>query len=113
MPRCAVLLSALFGQLNGRCTRITNLDSGPLAVSHNLRILCHQVLLKRRSLIETVFDELKSLCQIEHTRHRSHASFIVNLMSGIITYCLLPNKHCFPSAHAHQHANELLNRTEV
>jgi hypothetical protein len=51
-----------------------------------------QALLKRRSLIETVFDELKNLCQVEHTRHRSHANFIVNLMSGIIAYCLMPNK---------------------
>src|SRR5512137_1324357 len=30
-----------------------------------------KALLKRRSLVETVFDELKNLCQIEHTRHRS------------------------------------------
>jgi len=51
-----------------------------------------QALLKRRSLIETVFDELKNLCQVEHTRHRSHANFIVNLMSGIAAYCLMPNK---------------------
>jgi transposase len=51
-----------------------------------------QALLKRRSLIETVFDELKNLCQVEHTRHRSHANFIVNLMSGIVAYCLMPNK---------------------
>ena len=51
-----------------------------------------QALLKRRSLIETVFDELENPCQIEHTRHRSRANFIVNLMSGIIAYCLMPNK---------------------
>jgi len=34
-----------------------------------------QALLRRRSLIETVFDELKNLCQVEHTRHRSHTNF--------------------------------------
>jgi len=28
-------------------------------------------LLRQRGLIETVVDELKNLCQIEHTRHRS------------------------------------------
>jgi hypothetical protein len=55
-----------------------------------------QTLLKRRSLIEAVFDELKNLCQIEHTRHRSHANFIVNLMSGIVAYCLMPNKPRLP-----------------
>jgi hypothetical protein len=38
-----------------------------------------KAILRRRSLIETVFDELKNLCQIEHTRHRSHFNFVVNL----------------------------------
>jgi hypothetical protein len=43
MPRCAVLLSALFAQLKGRCTGITILDSRPLAVGDNLRIPRHRV----------------------------------------------------------------------
>lgn len=44
-------------------------------------------LLKRRVLIETVFDELKNICQIEHTRHRSVYGFMSNLLAGLITYC--------------------------
>ena len=55
-----------------------------------------QALLRRRSLIETVFDELKNLCQVEHTRHRSHGNFMVNLMASIIAYCLAPNKPRLP-----------------
>ncbi|MFM7331564.1 MAG: IS982 family transposase [Brachymonas sp.] len=51
-----------------------------------------QAILKQRSLIETVFDELKNLSQIEHTRHRSVSNFMVNLLSGIIAYCLQPKK---------------------
>jgi transposase len=51
-----------------------------------------KALLRRRSLIETVFDELKNLCQIEHTRHRSVSNFLVNLMAGIVAYCLSDNK---------------------
>jgi transposase len=51
-----------------------------------------KALLRRRALIETVFDELKNLCQIEHTRHRSVANFVVNLMAGIVAYCLCENK---------------------
>lgn len=39
-----------------------------------------QALLRHRSLIETVFDELKKLSQVEHTRHRSHDNFMINLM---------------------------------
>lgn len=55
-----------------------------------------QALLRRRSLVETVFDELKNLCQVEHTRHRSYGGFMVNLMAGIIAYCLTPNKPRLP-----------------
>ena len=55
-----------------------------------------QAILRQRSIIETVFDELKNLCQIEHTRHRSIANFMVNLMAGIIAYCLSPNKPRIP-----------------
>jgi transposase len=51
-----------------------------------------KVLLRRRCLIETVFDELKNLCQIEHTRHRSIGNFLVNLMAGIMAYCLSDKK---------------------
>ena len=30
-----------------------------------------KLLLRKRSVIETVHDELKNICQLEHTRHRS------------------------------------------
>lgn len=43
---------------------------------------------RTRSLAETAFDELKNLCQIEHTWHRSFSNFAVNLMAGIVAYCL-------------------------
>jgi len=49
-------------------------------------------LLKKRSLIETVFEELKGLMQIEHSRHRSHAGFMMNLLSGLVAYCWMPKK---------------------
>ena len=190
MPRCAVVLAALFQTLKGTCTGLSIADSTPLAVCHNLRIQRHsvfqgiaqrgksstgwfygfklhavinhrgellaikvtpgnvddrkgllaiasnlfgklyadkgyigkefaqkmkdfgldvvtrvrknmkkivhsefdRVLLRKRSLVETVFDELKNLCQIEHTRHRSLMNFTVNLMGGIVAYCLQPVK---------------------
>jgi transposase len=190
MPRCAVVLAALFETLKGTCTGLSIADATPLAVCHNLRIKRHRVfkdiaqrgksstgwfygfklhavinhrgellaikvtpgnvddrkgllaiasglfgtlyadkgyigkefsqkmkdkgidlvtrvrknmkevmhsefdqaLLRKRSLVETVFDELKNLCQIEHTRHRSPMNFAVNLMAGIVAYCLQPVK---------------------
>ena len=50
------------------------------------------VLLRKRSVIETVNDELKNTCQIEHTRHRSVDNFATNLFAGLIAYNLLPQK---------------------
>ena len=190
MPRCVVVLAALFETLKGACTGLSIADATPLAVCYNLRIQRHRVfkdiaqrgksstgwfygfklhavinhrgellaikvtpgnvddrkgllaiasnlfgklyadkgyigkefaqkmkdfgldvvtrvrknmkkivhsefdrvLLRKRSLVETVFDELKNLCQIEHTRHRSPMNFAVNLMAGIVAYCLQPVK---------------------
>jgi hypothetical protein len=52
--------------------------------------------LRQRSLVETVIYELKNLCQIEHTRHRSPLNFTVNLLAGLIAYCLMPVKPKLP-----------------
>lgn len=56
------------------------------------RTAFEKAILRRRCLIETVFHELKNLCQIEHTRHRSVFNFVVNLMAGVIAYCLSDDK---------------------
>lgn len=45
-----------------------------------------KILLRKRSLIETVNDQLKNVCQIEHTRHRSPVNFLVHLIAGLIAY---------------------------
>jgi hypothetical protein len=44
------------------------------------------LMLRKRALIETVNDQLKNICQIEHTRHRSTANFCVNVISALIAY---------------------------
>jgi hypothetical protein len=51
-----------------------------------------KIMLRKRALIETVNDELKNICQIEHTRHRSLENFLTNLISGLIAYSFLPKK---------------------
>lgn len=51
-----------------------------------------KILLRKRSVIETINDELKNICQIEHSRHRSFQNFISNLISGLIAYCFFPKK---------------------
>ncbi len=44
-------------------------------------------LLRKRAVIESVIEQLKHISQIEHSRHRSPANFIVNLLAGLIAYC--------------------------
>ena len=51
-----------------------------------------KILLKKRFLIETVNDQLKNICQINHTRHRSPINFLANLFSGLIAYTHLKKK---------------------
>lgn len=57
-----------------------------------LMTLSDKILLRKRSVIETVNDELKNMCQIEHSRHRSIGNFITNLISGLIAYSFFPKK---------------------
>ena len=51
-----------------------------------------KIMLRKRSVIETVNDELKNICQIEHSRHRSFTNFLTNLISGLIAYSFFPKK---------------------
>ena len=51
-----------------------------------------EVLLKKRTLIESVIKELKTQTQVEHSRHRSVVNFQVNVVSALIAYQLLESK---------------------
>ena len=51
-----------------------------------------KILLRKRALIETINDQLKNISQIEHTRHRSVANFMVNLLAALIAYTHQPLK---------------------
>ncbi len=48
--------------------------------------LTDKILLRKRSIIETIFDQLKNISQIEHTRHRSLWNFLVNVIAGLAAY---------------------------
>ena len=51
-----------------------------------------EVLLKKRTLVESVIKELKTQTQVEHSRHRSFVNFQVNVVSALIAYQLLETK---------------------
>jgi hypothetical protein len=55
-------------------------------MKNKLLPMLDKILLRKRALSETVNDQLKNICQIEHTRHRSVVNFIVNLMAALIAY---------------------------
>ena len=57
-----------------------------------LMTMSDKIVLRKRSVIEIVNDELKNICQIEHSRHRSFVNFLTNLISGLIAYSFLPKK---------------------
>lgn len=61
-------------------------------MKNSLMLMSDKILLRKRSVIETVNDELKNICQVEHSRHRSVANFLTNLIAGIIAYQFLPKK---------------------
>jgi hypothetical protein len=55
-------------------------------MKNRLMSVVDKILLRKRSIIETVIDQLKNISQIEHTRHRSLTNFLVNLLAGLIAY---------------------------
>ena len=68
---------------------ITRLKSN---MKNRLLLLSDKLLLRRRSILETITDQLKNISQIEHTRHRSLANLMVNVVAGLIAYCHQPKK---------------------
>ena len=55
-------------------------------MKNRLLTVFDQIMLRKRALIETINDQLKNICQIEHTRHRSTANFLVNVIGALIAY---------------------------
>ena len=61
-------------------------------MKNSLMNIYDKICLRKRAVIETVNDELKNICQIEHTRHRSVDNFVTNLVSALIEYNFMPKK---------------------
>ena len=65
-------------------------------MKNHLMPLADKILLRKRSIIETINDQLKNISQIEHSRHRSFTNFLVNLLAGLLAYGFQSKK---PSLH--------------
>jgi len=57
-----------------------------------LMTLRDRILLRKRSVIETINDILKNTCDIEHSRHRSIHIFIMNLIAALGAYSFFDKK---------------------
>ena len=51
-----------------------------------------KILLRKRAIIECVNDELKNICKLQHTRHRSINNFLLNIMGTLCAYSFFPKK---------------------
>lgn len=61
-------------------------------MKNQIMTMYDKIMLRKRSIIETVNDELKNICQVEHSRHRSFTNFLANMISGLLAYSFLPKK---------------------
>ena len=42
--------------------------------------------LRKRAIIETIFDQLKKIFQVEHSKNRSQINYFNNIFSALIAY---------------------------
>jgi len=61
-------------------------------MKNRLMRLSDKLLSRKRSIIETIIDQLKNISQIEPSRHPSPVNFMVNILCGLIAYCHQPKK---------------------
>ncbi|SFF25769.1 transposase, partial [Nitrosomonas sp. Nm166] len=61
-------------------------------MKNRLLPLFDKLLLRKRSIIEPVSDQLKNISQIEHSCHRSPFNFFVNLIAGLAAYTFREKK---------------------
>jgi hypothetical protein len=80
----------LFEQLwTGGVQLITKLKRN---MKNKLMPILDKLLLRKRALIEWVNDQLKNISQMEHTRQRSAANGIVNILAAVVAYTFQPKK---------------------
>ena len=83
---------------------VTRLKKG---MKNALMLQHDKIMLRKRSLIETVNDQLKNICQIEHTRHRCFPNFIINLLSALAAFSFFDKKPSINTAEEFIHPSFL------
>lgn len=65
-------------------------------MKNKLLPLWDKLLLRKRALMESVGEQLKDVCQIAHTRHRSVPNAFVHTLAALVAYTWHEHK---PSLH--------------
>lgn len=80
----------LFDDLYARGLKlVTGIKKG---MKNKLIPIFEKILLRKRSVIESIFAVLKYHFELEHTRHRSLWNALVHILSTLVAYCLKPTK---------------------
>ena len=74
-------------------------------MKNKLLPLWDKLLLRKRALIESVGEQLKHVCQIGHTRHRSVSNAFVHTFAALAAYTWQEHK---PSLHLTEEEQRLL-----
>jgi hypothetical protein len=74
-------------------------------MKNKLMPLLDKLLLRKRALIESVGEQLKHVCQVAHTRHRSIHNASVHILAALVAYTWYEHK---PSLHLSAEECELL-----
>lgn len=94
----------LFEQLLSKGLQlITPLKSN---MKNQLVPMSDKISLRKRSLIETVNDQLKNISYLVHSRHRSLHNFMLNLITALIAYTHQPKK---PSLKLDEHCENFFS----
>ncbi len=89
------LIGKLFGDkgyISKKLTELLALDDVELItkLKKNMKpkviALFDKIMLRKRSIIETINDQLKNISQIEHSRHRSLTNCMINVVAGLLAY---------------------------
>ena len=55
-------------------------------MKNKLMPLFDKIILRKRSMIESINNQLKNVFQIEHTRHRSPINGFINIIAGLVAF---------------------------
>jgi hypothetical protein len=95
----------LFEQLFAQNIQLITFPKKKKKPETRLLPLFDKLIARKRSIIETINDQLKNISQIVHTRHRSPTNFLLNLLGGLLAYTFQPKK---PALHFEQAELKLL-----